>query len=199
MPASKPLAFVVIAAVLATSCSGANGLAPTPSQQQGPYYPLERFDDQDNDLTVVDGLDGSSSGSVLVLNGVLLTTEGEPVEGGIIEIWQTDSNGIYLHPDDPGIADRDPFFQGSGMATAGADGSFSLRTIDPGYYEPRPRHIHFKVHVEGQDVLTSQIYFADDPQAAGIDERLVATIGRGTDEDGNAVLVAEHRIVLERS
>ncbi len=172
-------------------------LAATPSQQEGPYYPVQRFDDRDNDLTVIDGVDGSAAGNVLILNGTLLTTDGAPVVGGVVEIWQTDANGIYLHPGDPGVAERDAFFQGSGAATAATDGSWSFRTIDPGYYEPRPRHIHVKVHVDGQEVLTTQIYFSDDAQADDIDGRLVAEIVGGIDEQGASVLVADHRIVLE--
>ena len=174
-------------------------LPPTPSQQEGPYYPVERLDDNDNDLTVVEGLSGTPSGNVLVLTGTLVTTEGAPVQGGAVEIWQTDANGVYLHPGDPGVADRDPYFQGTGVATVAADGSWSFRTINPGYYEPRPRHIHVKVFVDGQETLTTQIYFSDDPQAAGIDERLVATIAPGTDDGGNPILIADHRFVLPAS
>lgn len=168
-------------------------LAPTPAQQEGPYYPVDRIDDQDSDLTVVDGLDGFASGETLFLTGTLLTTDGEPVADATIEIWQTDANGIYLHPGDSGLASRDPYFQGSGLATVAADGSWSFRTLNPGYYEPRPRHIHVKVHVGGQSVLTTQIYFSDDPQVDGIDEALVADIA--TTDEG---LVATHRIVLDR-
>ena len=172
-------------------------LSATPSQQEGPYYPVQRFDDQDNDLTVIDGVDGSAAGNVLMLSGTLLTTDGAPVVGGVVEIWQTDANGVYLHPRAPGVADRDAFFQGSGAATTATDGSWSFRTIDPGYYEPRPRHIHVKVHVDGQEVLITQIYFSDDAQADAIDERLVADITNDIDDQGAPVLVAEHRIVLE--
>lgn len=184
-------------AATTTAIPEAISVAATPSQQEGPYYPVERLADQDNDLTVVDGLDGSPSGIILILNGTLLTTEGAPVIGGEVEIWQTDANGIYRHPRDPGVADRDPYFQGSGAATVAADGTWSFRTIDPGYYEPRPRHIHVKVRVDGVVVLTTQIYFADDSSAAGIDEQLVATITAGTDDSGSEVLLASHRIVLD--
>lgn len=168
-------------------------LTPTPAQQEGPYYPVARLDDQDNDLTVVDGLGGVAVGDVLLLKGTLLTTGGEPVAGATIEIWQTDASGIYLHPGDAGVADRDPFFQGAGVATVAEDGSWSFRTLNPGYYEPRPRHIHVKVHVDDRPVLTTQIYFSDDPQAADIDALLVAKIETSGDE-----LIATHRIVLTR-
>lgn len=172
-------------------------LPATPAQQEGPYYPVEKLDDRDNDLTVVADIGGTPAGNVLILEGRLVTTDGVPVEGGVIEIWQVDSAGIYLHPDDPKTADRDPNFQFYGEAVAAADGSWSFRTIDPGYYEPRPRHLHVKVRLDGDEVLTTQIYFSNDPDAAGLDELLVASIGEETDAAGATVLVARHRIVLE--
>lgn len=168
-------------------------LPETPAQQEGPYYPVDRLDDQDNDLTVVDGLDGAATGQVLLLSGTLLTTEGEPVAGAVIEIWQTDAAGIYLHPDDSALADRDRFFQGSGTDTVAPDGSWTFRTLNPGYYGSRPRHIHIRVFVDGEPVLTTQVYFSDDPQAAGIDELLVAEVAT----QGEEATTANHRIVLE--
>jgi len=171
-------------------------LAATPSQGEGPYYPVDKLDDQDSDLVTVTGLEEHAAGNVLLLTGELLRTDGTPIAGGVIDIWQTDANGIYLHPGDPGVADRDPFFQGSGEAVADAGGAWAFRTIDPGYYEPLPRHIHVKVWVDGSVLLTTQIYFTDDPQAAGLDELLVTTIEEGVDADGSPVLVAHHRFVL---
>lgn len=181
-----------VAAVL--PAPGELPLAPTPAQQEGPYYPVDRLADQDDDLTVVEGLDGVATGEVLVLSGTLLTTEGEPVAGAVIEIWQTDANGIYLHPADPGLADRDPYFQGSGTASVADDGTWEFRTLNPGYYESRPRHIHVKVHVDGVPVLTTQIYFDDDAKAAGIDELLVAHVTNAG--SGQPAAIATHRLVL---
>jgi protocatechuate 3,4-dioxygenase beta subunit len=180
----------------APSADEALPLPITPAQQEGPFYPVETLADQDNDLTVVAGLDGAPTGNVLILQGRLLTGGGAPVEGGVVEIWQVDSQGIYLHPGDPRTDDRDPYFQFSGRATVAADGTWTFRTIDPGYYEPRPRHIHVKVRLDDEVVLTTQIYFSNDPSAAGIDPLLVAAIGPGTDGEGIPVLIAEHRIVL---
>ena len=170
---------------------------PTPSQQEGPFYPVELPPDSDADLTQVEGTAQTALGSVLLLDGVLVATSGEPIAGAVIEIWQTDHQGIYLHPGDPGLPRRDQSFQGYGQAVTASDGTWAFRTIDPGYYEPRPRHIHFKVLIDGSEHLTSQIYFADDPQAAGADERLVATIAPGVDEGGNQVLLAQHTVVLD--
>jgi protocatechuate 3,4-dioxygenase beta subunit len=116
----------------------------------------------------------------------------------VIEIWQTDANGIYRHPGDPKTTDRDPHFQFYGESSTELDGRWSFRTIDPGYYEPRPRHIHVKVRIDGDEVLTTQIYFEGDERLAGnaIDEGLIARIA-ATEEDGMRVLTAVHDLVVD--
>lgn len=168
----------------------------TPAQQEGPYYPVEKLNDQDNDLTVVDGSGDVANGQVLLLEGLLVTTAGDSIEGATIEIWQTDDQGIYLHPGDPSTDGRDRSFQFYGETVTPADGSWSFLTILPGEYEPRPRHIHAKVVVDGEVVLTTQIYFSDD--SSGEDPRLIAEVEPGTDDNGEPVLTASHVIALDR-
>ena len=196
-------AALVATAVLLIGCntattSDAQGLAPTPAQQEGPFYPVEKPEDTDNNLVVVEGLSDTAAGQVLLLSGSLLTAKGEPVSGATIEIWQVDQNGIYLHPGDPGIDSRDPNFQGYGESVTDEDGGWSFRTINPGYYEPRPRHIHLRVLSSGEVVLTSQIYFSDDPDASGEDPLLVAEVVSESDGYGSSVLKATHGLVLDR-
>lgn len=181
--------LVVIRAAEVTELS----LTPTATQQEGPYYPVAKLDDRDTDLTTVDGVAGTASGQVLVLGGRLLTTTAQPIAGAMVEIWQTDVNGIYLHPDDPAGDDRDPRFQSYGEAVTSADGSWEFRTIDPGYYEPRPRHVHVKVRIDDVEVLTTQIYFSDDPTATGLDPTLLAATE--TDRDGE--LHADTDLVID--
>ena len=107
---------------------------------------------------------GSSqtNGETLILFGQVLDVNGQPVSGAEVEIWQTDFSGVYDHPGDRGTSGRDQTFQFFGSATAGPDGWYAFRTIVPGRYEPRPRHIHFKVKQNGNTLLTSQFYFSDD-------------------------------------
>ena len=178
--------------------TGSDPLEPTPAQQGGPFYPVEKPDDRDNDLVVVEGRPEPASGEVLLLTGRLLATDGAPIAGAVVEIWQVDQNGIYLHPRDPGIDNRDPNFQGYGESVTDDNGDWSFRTVDPGYYEPRPRHIHLRVVADGEVVLTSQIYFSDDPQAGGENPLLIAEIEVGAAEDGSSVLMASHVLVLHR-
>lgn len=101
-------------------------------------------------------------GQVLILYGRVLDTSGAPLPGAVVEIWQTDAQGRYDHPNAPGTAQRDPAFQFYGSTIADAQGVYSFRTLIPGEYEPRPAHIHFKVRLNGVAVLTSQFYFAQD-------------------------------------
>lgn len=103
-----------------------------------------------------------TNGELLILYGQVLDTAGNPIQNAVIEIWQTDNSGVYDHPDDPGTGTRDITFQFFGMASADSDGWYAFRTIVPGRYEPRPRHIHFKVKQNGSTLLTSQFYFSDD-------------------------------------
>lgn len=178
-----------------TTMDSGDNLNPTPSQQEGPYYPVSKPSDRDSDLTKVDGEPGFAGGQVLDIRGLLVDTMGDPIEGATIEIWQTDENGIYLHPADPAVDDRDTAFQGYGESTTKADGSWGFRTVNPGYYEPRPRHIHLKILVDGVVVLVSQVYFSDDPDATGLDPAVIAEVA--LDEDGST-LIAEHLLVVER-
>ena len=170
---------------------GEMSLEPTPSQQEGPFYPVSKPADSDDDLTRVDGESGVAGGQVLVLGGRVLNTDGEPIAGATVEIWQTDQNGIYLHPGDPGVDARDVAFQGYGESVTGADGRYEFRTIDPGYYEPRPRHIHLKVILDDVELLTSQIYFSDDPDAAAIDAALVVDVS-----EADGILSGDHDLVV---
>jgi protocatechuate 3,4-dioxygenase beta subunit len=127
-----------------------------------------------------------------------------PLEGLVIEIWQTDSNGVYLHPNDPSTANRDPNFQFYGEATTSADGSYYFRTILPGKYEPRPVHIHVKIKAAGQELLTTQFYFEDDSALAteglttGDNVNLIMSLTDGIDASGHAVLIGERDVVLRK-
>ncbi|MCB8987348.1 MAG: intradiol ring-cleavage dioxygenase [Ardenticatenaceae bacterium] len=173
-------------------------LTITPAQTEGPYYPVTEPPDRDSDLTTVPGSDQTAAGQILWLNGRVLYQNGAPAAGAVVEIWQTDDQGIYMHPGDAGTANRDPNFQFFGEAVTGADGGYAFKTIVPGLYEPRPRHIHFKVKVGGQTVLTSQFYFAgfDGLSGGEFPEPLVLTAVPGTDESGSAILTAQKDIVL---
>lgn len=168
----------------------------TPPQQEGPYYPVDKPAERDNDLVELAGATAPPAGEVLLLSGVIYDRFGMPVEGATIEIWQTDNSGVYDHPGDPGTDQRDPNFQFFGEAVTGVDGVYSFRTIIPGRYEPRPRHIHVKVRRGGEEVLTTQFYFGNEVSFAGAEVHLLIGMAPGEDDAGNPVWIGERDIVL---
>lgn len=110
-----------------------------------------------------------------------------------------------MHPRDPDTNQRDQNFQFYGEAVTAADGSYSFRTIVPGRYEPRPQHIHVKVKLNGQEMLTTQFYFSQSagdsgdalfPKDPGEAQALVIDLSDGVDANGNAILVGHRDIVL---
>ena len=191
------------AAAEPTEAVSGEELRLTPAQGEGPFYPVDVPADHDNDLTVVGDGAGAPQGEVLLLDGRLLLEDGTPVAGAIVEIWQVDANGIYLHPNDD-MANRDPNFQGYGEILTDAEGNWSFRTIYPARYEPRPRHVHVKVRLDGAELLTTQIYFVGDETLesdrlfaeAENGELLLAEIERTEADDGSVVLVAHHLLVV---
>lgn len=180
----------------------------TPSQAEGPYYTVDKPADRDNDLVTLAGATGLPAGDILEFMGTLYDASGQPVAGATVEIWQTDSNGIYMHPGDPTTAARDMNFQFYGESPTAADGSYSFRTILPGQYEPRPRHIHVKVKLEGRELLTTQFYFGSDDSRladslfadAGAEaEAMIMNVTENIDAAGNPILVGERDIILSMS
>lgn len=177
----------------------------TPAQTEGPYYPVQKPAEQDNDLTVVAGATGAPAGELLAFSGKLYDAAGQPVAGAVIEIWQADANGIYLHPQDPKAGQRDPNFQSYGETTTAADGGYSFKTILPGLYEPRPRHIHVKIKLNGQELLTTQFYFSNDEtltaqgmflQSGSDGSALIIDVTQTQDSQGNLWWVGQRDIVL---
>ncbi|MEZ4679950.1 MAG: hypothetical protein R2932_37595 [Caldilineaceae bacterium] len=142
-----------------------------------------------------------ANGDVLVLYGQVLDGSANPLPNTVVEIWQTDASGVYDHPGDAGTDNRDRTFQFYGTATTDAEGWYAFRTILPGRYEPRPRHIHFKVKQEGNTLLTSQFYFSDDvAEVQG--EGMFRAVGASGDllllqlVQGEALLLANGQIVV---
>jgi len=144
----------------------ARALAPTPDATEGPFYPVEIPKDNDSDLVRVEGAVREAGGDILHLAGAALDTNGRPLAGARVEIWQCDVNGVYLHPYDRRIGRRDQGFLGFGHLIADAEGRFRFRTIVPVPYPGRTPHIHVKVLRDRREALTSQLYRAGYPQNA---------------------------------
>jgi protocatechuate 3,4-dioxygenase, beta subunit len=132
---------------------------PTPSQTEGPFYPVALPRDSDADL-LRNGSLNYAQGQPAWLNGTVLDMDGKPVRGAQVEIWQCDHAGHYHHPGDGDRADRS--FQGFGKVLVGADGSYRFRTIRPVAYSGRTPHIHVKVRLGSRSLLTTQLYVDGD-------------------------------------
>ena len=141
----------------------AMALSTTPSQAEGPFYPLTLPLDHDNDLVLVDGQAEQATGRVLNLGGRVLGADGQPAPGVRVEIWQCDAFGVYHHPGDR-RGPADPTFQGFGHTVADEQGGYRFRTIVPVVYPGRTPHIHFKLLGGGIDILTTQMYVAGNPE-----------------------------------
>lgn len=139
----------------------AAALTVTPRSTEGPFYPVAIPADADNDLVKVTGRAAEAKGTIVHVAGRVLGRDGRPVAGAVVEIWQCDHQGHYLHPGDRGPRDDD--FQGFGRATAAADGTYGFRTIRPVPYPGRTPHIHFAV-LAGRERLVTQMYVAGEAQ-----------------------------------
>ena len=162
------LSSVIVASTLLPTTSIAEAFKETAKQVEGPYYPIHKQADKNADMTQVDGHNGRASGEVLKITGRVLDTDGSPVTGAIIDVWQADQNGRYLHDDAPKSSPLDPNFQYWAQIKTAEDGSYGIKTIKPGKYPVmddwvRPPHIHFKIARRGLRELTTQMYFANEP------------------------------------
>jgi protocatechuate 3,4-dioxygenase beta subunit len=135
----------------------AQSLVLTPQQTEGPFYPDQLPLDQDNDLTMVASRHTPAAGEITDLTGRILDARGKPLRGVVIEIWQVDNNGHYLHTADASTS-NDANFQGFGRFETGQDGAYRFRTIKPVPYPGRTPHIHVKLHKGGRELLTTQMY-----------------------------------------
>jgi protocatechuate 3,4-dioxygenase, beta subunit len=132
----------------------------TPSQTEGPFYPVELPADSDFDL-LRNGALVYGRGQPSWVEGVVTDLQGKPVAGAQVEIWQCDEAGHYHHPGDGGRADK--AFQGFGKVVVAADGQYRFRTIRPVAYSGRTPHIHVKVKLGTRQLLTTQMYVQGDP------------------------------------
>jgi protocatechuate 3,4-dioxygenase beta subunit len=143
----------------------ANAATKTPSQPQGPFYPVQDQVDKDADMTVVSGSAQEAEGEKFVLSGTLVdATSGFPLSGALVEFWQACASGKYNHPQDSSTAPLDQNFQYWAQVLTTSEGKFTVKTIVPGAYPAgggwiRPPHIHVKVHKAGYPSLTTQLYF----------------------------------------
>lgn len=141
----------------------AEELILTPAQTEGPFYPVDLPLDTDNDLIVVNDGITPAIGEITHLTGRILGPSGLPVRNALVEIWQVDANGAYLHKGTANLDKRDKNYQGFGRFMTGSTGEYYFRTIKPVKYPGRCPHIHFAVKLKGKDKFTTQCYVKGEP------------------------------------
>ena len=145
---------------LSPALAQSKNLRATPRQTEGPFYPVALPADSDADL-LKNGKAVYDKGQPAWVEGTVTDLSGVPVAGAVVEIWQCDHAGHYHHPGDGDKAD--PAFQGFGQVSVGRDGRYRFRTLKPVQYSGRTPHIHVKVKLDRQTLLTTQLYVAGDP------------------------------------
>ncbi|MGH3725538.1 MAG: protocatechuate 3,4-dioxygenase subunit beta [Mycobacterium sp.] len=151
-PLSAPVLVDPEALELAAPCFGERDVGPV-----------------DADLTA--GAPGEPLGERIVVTGRVVDGRGSPVAGQLIEVWQANASGRYVHAGDQHPAPLDPNFTGTGRCLTAADGTYRFITIKPGPYPWRnhlnawrPAHIHFSLFGTAfTQRLVTQMYFPGDP------------------------------------
>ncbi len=136
----------------------AEELIRTASQAEGPFYPDKLPLDTDNDLLVINDHVTPAVGEITHLSGRILDLKGQAVRNAVVEIWQVDHHGVYLHSRSAYRDKRDRNFQGFGRFTTGSSGEYYFRTVKPVPYPGRTPHIHFQIRRSGKELLTTQCY-----------------------------------------
>lgn len=139
------------------------------SELTGPVYGDRPLADTDADLTRQHAAE--PLGQRIIVTGRVFGSDGKPLRGQLVEIWQANAAGRYAHPIDTWDAPLDPNFTGGGRCLTDDEGSYRFVTVLPGAYpwknHPnawRPRHIHFSLFGRAfTERLVTQMYFAGDP------------------------------------
>jgi protocatechuate 3,4-dioxygenase beta subunit len=123
-----------------------DGDEPTVRQTEGPYF-------KPSSPERVDLAEPNTRARLVELSGLVLTRSCRPVARALVDLWHADERGDY---DNSGFRYRGHLF-------TDADGRYRFRTIVPALYPGRTRHYHVKVQAPQQSVLTTQLYFPNEP------------------------------------
>ena len=138
----------VAAQALPTPSCPAAGQA-TPHQMEGPFF-------KPRSPKRVSLLESGLRGTAIAVSGRVLTTGCRPIAGALLDFWQCDADGDY----------NNQGYRLRGHQFSDEAGGYRLDTIVPGLYPGRTRHIHVKVQAPGGPILTTQLYFPDEPTNA---------------------------------
>lgn len=149
-------------------------IAENLSEMAGPVFGAECLGPEDADLTVNGRKDGEPIGERIIVTGRVLDEDERPQGDMLVEIWQANAAGRYVHEADQHAAPLDPNFFGGGRCVTDAEGRYRFTTIKPGAYPWgnhdnawRPPHIHLSLFGPSLATrLVTQMYFPGDPLLA---------------------------------
>jgi protocatechuate 3,4-dioxygenase beta subunit len=144
-------------------------LAHTVSETTGPQFTENDIRGSGCDLTQQPS--GEPLGERIIVSGRVLDEDGCAVPHTVVELWQANAAGRYLHDADHHNAPLDPNFTGCGHTFTDGEGSYRFVTVKPGCYPWRnhhnawrPAHIHFSIFGPAFATrLVTQMYFPGDP------------------------------------
>lgn len=159
----------------------------------GPTFGSYVINPLDHDLTKNGIKNGEPIGERMVVHGKVMDEYGRPIRNALVETWQANSAGRYIHKRDQHDAPIDPNFLGAGRCMTDAEGNYKFYTIKPAAYPWgnhhnawRPQHIHFSLIGENiTSRLITQMYFPGDPLLA------YDPIFNGVPEKGQKLLIAD--------
>jgi protocatechuate 3,4-dioxygenase beta subunit len=165
---------------------------------RAPVFGHDEISPLDHDLTRNAARNGAPIGERMVLAGRVLDERGRPVRHALIELWQANAAGRYVHKADQHDAPLDPNFLGAGRCMTDNDGRYQFLTIKPGAYPWgnhanawRPNHIHLSLFGEYfASRLVTQVYFPGDPLLA------YDPIFQGTPEGARDRLISKFNLDL---
>ncbi len=124
-----------------------DGDDPTPPADEGPFF---KTNSPKRSNLIGPGIKGSK----VRVTGKVLDRKGQPLPNVLIDVWHADADGEY---DNIGNRCRGHLFTDK-------DGSYSFETIYPGLYPGRTRHYHVRVQPAGKRILTTQLFFPEEPR-----------------------------------
>jgi protocatechuate 3,4-dioxygenase, beta subunit len=146
-------------------------LAHSLSELTGPVYGHSSVRELDNDLTRNAVKNAEPLGERIIVTGHVFDELGKPVRNALLEVWQANAAGRYIHLRDQHPAPLDPNFTGAGRVLTDENGAYTFTSIKPGAYPWknhhnawRPAHIHFSVFGKNfLERMVTQMYFPGDP------------------------------------
>jgi len=128
-----------------------------PGANRGAVLPGQLPLDTTTTFIIVNDSVTPAVGEITHLGGKILDAKGDPIRNALVEIWQVDGHGAYLHTKDPNRGKYNGNFQGFGRFLTGSSGEYYFRTIKPVKYPQRTPHIHFKVRKAGKELLRPNV------------------------------------------